>query len=70
MLARRSYKPAYSTEKARAELRRCTGTQFDPRVVEALLASLDHPPADDGEPDNDVKFGMLPGISRLSAQSM
>ena len=41
MLDERSYKPAYSVEHARAELVRCSGTQFDPKVVEAVLAAID-----------------------------
>jgi diguanylate cyclase (GGDEF)-like protein len=37
----RPYRPALPVEEARAELERCAGTQFDPRVVEALLGCLD-----------------------------
>jgi two-component system cell cycle response regulator len=33
----RPYRPALSEENALAELRRCSGTQFDPVVVEALI---------------------------------
>jgi HD-GYP domain-containing protein (c-di-GMP phosphodiesterase class II) len=40
MTTDRSYRRALSLEEATAELRRCAGTQFDPRVVEALLAVL------------------------------
>jgi response regulator RpfG family c-di-GMP phosphodiesterase len=29
----------FSDEQARAELRRCAGTQFDPAVVEAFCAA-------------------------------
>jgi HD-GYP domain-containing protein (c-di-GMP phosphodiesterase class II) len=36
----RSYRRALSHEAARAELRRCAGTQFDPAVVDALVAVL------------------------------
>jgi HD-GYP domain-containing protein (c-di-GMP phosphodiesterase class II) len=36
----RPYRRALSLEDATAELRTCAGTQFDPRVVEALLAAL------------------------------
>jgi putative nucleotidyltransferase with HDIG domain len=36
----RPYKPARSHEEAVAELRRCAGTQFDPRVVEAFLKTM------------------------------
>jgi hypothetical protein len=41
MVAPRSYRPALSQAEACEELRRCAGTQFDPRVVDAFLAGLD-----------------------------
>ena len=34
----RPYQPALSVDYALSELRRCAGTQFDPEVVEAMLA--------------------------------
>ena len=37
----RRYRPALSREAALAELTRCTGTQFDPRVVQALISVLE-----------------------------
>jgi putative two-component system response regulator len=37
MTTDRSYRKRLSNEQATAELRRCSGTQFDPRVVDALL---------------------------------
>jgi HD-GYP domain-containing protein (c-di-GMP phosphodiesterase class II) len=40
MTTDRSYRKALSHDDAVAELRRCAGTQFDPRVVDALLAAL------------------------------
>jgi putative nucleotidyltransferase with HDIG domain len=40
MTSDRSYRRALSPEAATAELRTCAGTQFDPRVVDALLAVL------------------------------
>jgi putative nucleotidyltransferase with HDIG domain len=40
MTTDRSYRAALSREAATAELRDCAGTQFDPRVVEALLSVL------------------------------
>lgn len=40
MLDRRSYKEPYSVEQARAELLRCSGTQFDPVIVRAVLAAI------------------------------
>ncbi len=38
MTTTRPYRPALSRAQALAELRRCAGSQFDPRVVEALLS--------------------------------
>jgi putative nucleotidyltransferase with HDIG domain len=38
MTTTRSYREAMSVDAAIAEIERCAGTQFDPRVVEALLA--------------------------------
>ena len=40
MTSARPYGAAMSHEDAAAELRRCSDTQFDPRVVEALLTAL------------------------------
>ncbi len=41
MTSDRSYRASIGHEKARAELQRCAGTQFDARVVQAFLAVLD-----------------------------
>ncbi len=41
MVMDRPYKQAYSSAKAVNELRRCSGTQFDVLVVEALVTLLD-----------------------------
>jgi two-component system cell cycle response regulator len=38
MTSDRPYRPARSPDEALAELRRCAGTQFDPEVVDALVA--------------------------------
>ena len=62
MVARRSYREPYSDEQARDELRRCAGTQFDPRVAEAFLAVLDLPEAQDEDSDEDAECGLLPGF--------
>ena len=43
MIAARPYAPGISESDARAELTRCAGGQFDPRVTDALLAELDEP---------------------------
>ncbi|MHB8923612.1 MAG: HD domain-containing phosphohydrolase, partial [Thermoleophilia bacterium] len=41
MVDKRSYKAARPHEDAAAELKRCAGTQFDPRVVDAFLGLFD-----------------------------
>ena len=41
MTSPRPYKPARSREEAVAELRRCSGTQFDSEAVEALVRALE-----------------------------
>ncbi len=38
----RPYRPRRSVDEALHEIRRCAGTQFDPEVVNAFCASLDH----------------------------
>jgi putative nucleotidyltransferase with HDIG domain len=43
MTTTRSYRVAMPISEAVAELRRCSGTQFDPKVVEALLAVVGDP---------------------------
>jgi putative nucleotidyltransferase with HDIG domain len=45
MRTNRSYRNALPIETALAELRSNSGTQFDPRVVDALLRIVDIPPA-------------------------
>jgi diguanylate cyclase (GGDEF)-like protein len=46
LVSDRPYRKALPHAEARAELERCAGTQFDPRVVAALLTSLDAPVED------------------------
>jgi len=41
MTAERAYGQRLSTGEALAELRRCAGTQFDPRIVEAVVAEVE-----------------------------
>jgi HD-GYP domain-containing protein (c-di-GMP phosphodiesterase class II) len=41
MTSERPYRPAMSARAARQELRRFSGSQFDPRAVEALFEVLD-----------------------------
>jgi len=38
MTSDRPYRRAQSIEAAQAEIKRCSGTQFDPEVVEKFLA--------------------------------
>jgi len=45
MTTNRPYRPAMALTEAEQELRRCSGSQFDPEVVAALLSELqEHPP--------------------------
>ena len=62
MITKRSYKEAYSEDWARAELRRCAGTQFDPRVVEAFLYVLDLPDLSALEDDEEADLAWLPSF--------
>ncbi len=41
MTSDRPYRSALSLEQAKAEIRRCTGTQFDPKVVDAFFSLPD-----------------------------
>ena len=43
MIVDRPYQPARASKAALAELRRCAGSQFDPKVVEALVHQLRGP---------------------------
>ena len=42
MTSNRAYRRALSHEVAIQELKRCSGTQFDPTIVEAFLAAIHH----------------------------
>ena len=66
----RPYRRALGAVEAKEELRRCAGTQFDPRVVDALLRCLDHegnPSAGDGAPPLAL---VRPEVSELEAQRL
>jgi len=41
MTSDRTYRPGLSMEEAIAEIGRCSGAQFDPRVVDAMMAAVD-----------------------------
>jgi len=58
MVADRPYRDGMAPELARAELLRCAGTQFDPVIVEAFLATL---------PD-DAECPEQPGMPSRAAQ--
>jgi HD-GYP domain-containing protein (c-di-GMP phosphodiesterase class II) len=58
MTSGRIYQPAVSNDAAFEELRRCKGTHFDPRCVEAFITALDKAQA--GEPVPLVKGPHLP----------
>jgi len=64
IVSQRTYKEARSPEEAISELRRCAGTQFDPRVVDALSAVLI-----DGRESAQHEDGLLEqeGLPRLHA---
>jgi len=40
MTSDRPYRKAYSTEKAIEELRKCAGTQFDPKIVDCFIKAI------------------------------
>ena len=61
MTSKRSYKDSMNDAEARAELVRCKGTHFDPRVVDAFLAVLDE--AEVGPDDCPDGCGLLPELS-------
>ena len=44
MTSDRPYRAAVTHDEALAELRRCAGTQFDPRVVDAFIATAQAKP--------------------------
>jgi HD-GYP domain-containing protein (c-di-GMP phosphodiesterase class II) len=50
MTSDRVYRRSIGPEAARAELIRCRGTQFDPRVVDAFLRALDRDEARESLP--------------------
>ena len=41
MTSNRSYRGVLPQAQVRAEIERCKGTQFDPRVADAMLAMID-----------------------------
>ena len=65
--ADRPYRAALPDTEARVELERCAGSQFDPRVVKALLACIDGPDAAEPElalPGEGADTDMLQRLGR------
>ena len=60
MITRRSYKEAFGEDYARAELSRCAGTQFDPKIVETFLGILDDPDVSVTEEEEAAELAPLP----------
>ena len=56
MVADRAYREAMPAADARRELERCAGSQFDPVVVEAFLATID----DEAAPGDEVDCDDIP----------
>jgi putative nucleotidyltransferase with HDIG domain len=61
MIDRRVYKEPLPTDRARAELQRCAGTQFDPEIVEAFLRVLDA--GDLHREEDEIGFAPLLGLT-------
>ncbi len=64
MVTRRSYKASFGSDYAQDELKRYAGRQFDPQVVDAFLAILSLPEANELEADIELSCRMLPGLNR------
>jgi len=62
MITRRSYKEAFTEAHARDEVRRCSGTQFDPQIVDVFLSVLENPSAEDPDDDSWAECLVLPGL--------
>lgn len=60
MTSTRSYRQARSVAEAVEELRRCSGTQFDPRFVDALVTALERQPWE-GAPEIEAPAGTVDG---------
>jgi HD-GYP domain-containing protein (c-di-GMP phosphodiesterase class II) len=61
MRSDRAYRSAMSGEAAIEELRRASGSQFDPAVVEAFIAAVGSPrPTDEEEQDARVGISTVP----------
>jgi diguanylate cyclase (GGDEF)-like protein len=65
MIDTRPYAPSAGAAAARDELRRCAGTQFDPIVIDALVAELEQGRAtvSDTSPPTAERVGLLDALS-------
>jgi putative nucleotidyltransferase with HDIG domain len=63
MTTTRPYKPLMGLEEARAEIERCSGSQFRPDVVEALLAALDSDPDAFAPPETETGAASTPALA-------
>ena len=59
MTANRVYRKKLEFETVIAELKRCSGTQFDPKLVEVLLSLIE-----DGEIDIKALYGKSKGVQK------
>jgi putative nucleotidyltransferase with HDIG domain len=65
MVDRRVYKEAMPPDRARTELQRCAGTQFDPSLVDAFLRVLDRGDLHREEED-EIGFAPLLGLNPVT----
>jgi putative nucleotidyltransferase with HDIG domain len=63
MIDRRVYKDPVSPDQARTELERCSGTQFDPEIVEAFLRVLDCGDLHREDEEDDLGYAPLLGLN-------
>jgi HD-GYP domain-containing protein (c-di-GMP phosphodiesterase class II) len=63
MTCDRVYRKAMPVDVAREELRKCAGTQFDPRVVDALLGWLEECDHRGEAVENDHFASLVRGLS-------
>ncbi|MGO9754621.1 MAG: HD domain-containing phosphohydrolase [Solirubrobacteraceae bacterium] len=69
MTSDRAYRPAMAAQDARRELREGAGTQFDPRVAQALLESLgDATPPPACSPSESLDRALSDQLSELAAE--
>jgi two-component system cell cycle response regulator len=68
MISERSYSAAIPSAEAIAELRACAGTQFDPDVVEAFIASFGGPPQTQAAPLGAIEPQVQASVDAEDAQ--